>query len=299
MLLAFMWSPIKGGRCGIFAPSSPFAPERYQKGRAVIEALGFTVVEHPQIQLSTGYLAGDDRARTDAFHDLLADPSIDLLWAVRGGYGLHRIADRIDPAILKRADKPIVGFSDVCVIHWIAQQQGLIAVHGPVITQLGDVGEDERASLRAIFSGNLRGLCYKGERTIRSGVAEGRITGGCLSVLAPLAGTPFFPPIAGAILLLEDIGEATYRIDRLLSGLRLTGALHQIKGVVLGDFVGCEPRNEREPKIEEVLADRLGDLGVPVLSGLPIGHGKRNVAVPLGARVRLDADAQTLEVIEP
>lgn len=290
--------PVRGGTCGIFAPSSPFPPERFEAGKAVITRLGLSIHEHPQVHQSAGYLAGSDEARLAALHDLLDDPGIDVIWAARGGYGLHRLADRIDRQRLLRANKPIVGFSDICVLHALLQRQDQLSVHGPVVTQLADLGDSTLESLRAVLAGELDGLTYAADgEVVTPGAAEGRLIGGCLSVLAPLVGTPFLPSFDGAILLLEDVGEATYRIDRLLTHLRLAGLLSRVAGVALGDFAGCLPRREGEATIAEVVRDRLGDLGVPVLSGLPFGHGQRNLAVPLGARVRLDASARRLEVL--
>lgn len=285
---------------GVFAPSSPFPPERLAAGLAALEALGFDARVHPSAHQTLGYLAGDDATRLASFHALLDDPEIDVLWAVRGGYGLHRLVDRLDPARVAAAGKPIVGFSDVCALHAVAQRGGLISVHGPVVTQLGELPPEAGARALEVLGGAWDGLRYDSESgPLSGGVARGRLIGGCLSVIVPLLGTPYLPPLDGAILLLEDVGEATYRVDRLLTHLRLAGVLHRVAGVALGEFVGCAPRKDGEPTVEEVLAERLGDLGVPVLMGLPFGHGRKNLAVPLGARVELDCERGRLTVLGP
>lgn len=285
---------------GVFAPSSPFPPERFSAGLAALESLGFDVHVHPTAYASLGYLAGDDATRLAAIHALLDDPAIDVLWAARGGYGLHRLLDRLDPARIAAAGKAIVGFSDVCALHAVAQLGGLASVHGPVVTQLGELPPEAGARAVEILSGAWAGLHYESEAgPISGGVARGVLLGGCLSVIVPLLGTPYLPPLDGAVLLLEDVGEATYRIDRLLTHLRLTGVLHRVAGVALGEFVGCAPRKEGEPTVEVVLAERLGDLGVPVLMGLPFGHGRKNLAVPLGARVELDCERGRLTLLGP
>ncbi|MCC7380900.1 MAG: LD-carboxypeptidase [Deltaproteobacteria bacterium] len=287
-------------RIGLFAASSPFPEDRYRRGAEVLTALGFDLVEHPHLFDAHGYLAGHDRQRLAQLHDLLDDPSIDALWAVRGGYGLHRIVDQVDVTRLARAEKAIVGFSDVVALHALAQAKAdLITIHGPVVTQLGELGPEDRQRVAAIVGGQLQQRYAADGPVIHGGIAEGPLLGGCLSVIAPLLGTGILPRFEGAILLLEDIGEATYRIDRLLTHLRLSGLLSAVAGVALGDFVACEPRKDGEQTITEVLADRLGDLGVPVLAGLPIGHGARNAAVPLGARARLDATAKQLQILAP
>lgn len=285
---------------GVFAPSSPFPTERFAAGLTAVEALGFDVRVHPSAHQTLGYLAGDDATRLAAIYALLDDPSVDVLWAARGGYGLHRLVDRLDPARVVAAGKPIVGFSDVCALHAVAQLGGLASIHGPVVTQLGELPPEASARAVEVLSGHWAGLRYDSDAgPISGGVARGPLLGGCLSVIAPLLGTPYLPPLDGAILLLEDVGEATYRIDRLLTHLRLAGVLGRVAGVALGEFVGCAPRKEEEPTVEAVLIERLGDLGVPVLMGLPFGHGRKNLAVPLGARVELDCERGRLTVLGP
>jgi muramoyltetrapeptide carboxypeptidase len=283
---------------GVFAPSSSFAEERYQKGRDVLAALDFEIYEPEGLRAADGYLAGADQHRVDMFHDLLDNDEIDILWAVRGGYGLHRILDRLDHEKLAKSRKTIVGFSDICALHAFAQAKAnLISIHGPVITQLSDLPSDHHVQIKAILQQKWKGASYSATGSCLSpGIAEGIIVGGCLSVVAPLIGTPYLPPMAGSILLLEDVGEATYRIDRLLTHLKLAGVFRDISGLALGDFHACAPRNEHEPKIDAVLDDVLGKLNIPILSGLPFGHGKRNFAIPLGCKARLNAEEKTLKL---
>lgn len=290
-----------GATVGVIAPASPFPAERFAAGVAALEGLGFAVTVHPSAYAVDGYLAGDDATRIQALHDALQDPSIDVIWAARGGYGLHRIVDRIDVALLARAAKPIVGFSDVCALHALAQGGAdLISIHGPVVTQLGELDTATAQQVARVLAGDWAELVYEGEGpAYHGGRATGPLLGGCLSVVAPLIGSPYLPSWDGAILLLEDVGEATYRIDRLLTHLRLSGALQRVAGVALGEFVGCAPRKDGEPTVDVVLRERLVDLGVPVLQGLPFGHGRKNLAVPLGARVELDADRGRLTVLGP
>lgn len=286
-----------GSTVGVIAPSSPFPPERFAAGVTALESLGYHVRVHPNAYAQDGYLAGADALRIDAIHTFLDDPDVDVLWAARGGYGVHRIVDRVDVHKLAAARKPIVGFSDICALHALAQAKAdLVSIHGPVVTQLGDLGAEAAAHTARVIAGDWADLIYEGT-PLRSGRARGPLLGGCLSVIAPMIGSPYLPAFDGAILLLEDVGEATYRIDRLLTHLALAGVLGRVAGIALGDFAGCSPRNEREPTVEVVLAERLGDLGVPVLQGLPFGHGRKNLAVPLGATVELDAERGRLMVL--
>lgn len=289
---------ISSGRVGVFAPSSPFTEERFVPGVKALESLGYSVHIPEAARLRQGYLAGSDEARLAAFHALLTDPSIDVIMAARGGYGLHRIVDRIDPAALRASTQAIVGFSDITALHLLCQREGLSSVHGPVITQLGELPPEAHQALALTLAGRAEEVEYRATaEAIRPGVAEGRLLGGCLSVITPLLGSSLLPSMEGAILLLEDVGEATYRIDRMLTHLHLAGVLGQVRGVALGEFVGCNPRSAEEPSVEEVLHERFSKLGVPVLSGLPFGHGRRNLAAPLGAPVVLDATAGTLRVL--
>jgi muramoyltetrapeptide carboxypeptidase len=282
---------ISSGTIGVFAPASPFTDERFERGLAALRALGFDVHVHSQAHARKGFLAGSDEERVRAFHDLLDDPQIDAVMAARGGYGVHRILDKIDASKIRNARKPIIGFSDVCALHALVQGKGdLISIHGPVVTQLGELEQTDRSLLKAVLAGGHRGLRYAGDRAITGGRAEGTLVGGCLAVLQAIVGTPYLFLPSDAILLIEDVQEASYRIDRMLTHLRLAGVLSKVRGVAVGDFVQCAPQREGEQTVEEVLAERLQDLGVPVLAGLPFGHGKRNHAVPLGARVVLDAD---------
>jgi muramoyltetrapeptide carboxypeptidase len=289
------------GSIGVFAPSSPFTDERFNKGISALEGLGFSVRVHPQAREKLGFLAGTDAARVAALHELLADDSIDAIFAARGGYGMHRIADKVDYGLIARARKPIVGFSDVCALHAGVQRYSeLISIHGPVVTQLGELGEADRRALKDALSSPDRGLRYQADGpAITGGKASGTLTGGCLAVIVALVGTPYLFLPEDAILLLEDVGEATYRIDRMLTHLHLAGVLRAVRGVALGDFIDCNPQRDGEQSIHDVLSERLGRLGVPVLAGLPFGHGRRNQAIPLGAKVTLDADRGTLSVDGP
>jgi muramoyltetrapeptide carboxypeptidase len=283
-------------RIGVFAPSSPFADERFQRGLDRLRALGVELFLHRQLEERNGYLAGSDRARIDAFHDLISDNNVDAVIAARGGYGAHRIIEQIDFERVRAANKPLIGFSDVCAFHSaILSRLGRTGIHGPVVTQLGELPDaDTDALLRLLTAPPERVVLEAQKPSIAPGHAEGILAGGCLSVIAPMIGSELLYLPAGSILLLEDVGEAPYRIDRLLTHLRLAGVLQRLAGVALGDFIGCNSPREHEQTIDEVLADRLGDLGIPVISGLPIGHGKRNYPVTLGRTASIDAEARTL-----
>jgi muramoyltetrapeptide carboxypeptidase len=283
------------GTIGVFAPSSPFVRDRYERGVEILKGLGFSVRAHPQTEARLGYLAGDDDARASAFASLLEDDSVDAIIAARGGYGAHRWIDRFDFSQVLRAKKPVIGFSDVCAIHGCIQAAGLRSIHGPVVTQLCDLSEEQHRRLYASLT-SPETIQLEATETIHGGRAEGILVGGCISVIAPLVGTPYLFVPEGSILLLEDVGEAPYRIDRLLTHLLLSGVLSRVAGVAVGEMVGCEPPREGEQRVEEVLFDRLSGLGVPAVRGLPFGHGRTNLPLTLGAEAVLDADGRTLIV---
>lgn len=290
-----MASPIR--RLGVLAPASPFPHERFEAGLQILRGLGLTPVVHYQAYAKTGYLAGPDADRLRALYDLLADDSLDAVIAARGGYGVHRLLEHLSRPELGHAPKVLIGFSDLTALHAVWAQLGVPSIHGPVVTQLADLGAADHAVFADVLA--RKPQSYSGTTTIHGGQAHGRLFGGCLSVLTPLLGTPFLPPLAGAILLLEDVGEAPYRIDRMLTQLRLGGVLQQLGGIAVGEWVRCDPPRPGEPTAIEVLAERTADLGIPVVYGLPIGHGKTNHAVWLSVEATLDADLRTLTVSPP
>lgn len=285
-----------GAVIAIVAPSSPFPVEDFQAG---VERLGSRYqLRYGQELLSRkGFLAGDDTRRSAELRRAIEDPEVDAIVAARGGYGTTRILETIDVARVAAARKLLVGFSDLTALHALWQRAGLRSIHGQMIAALGRCGPPlvERwiATVEGAPSPPLAGL-----RAIRGGVAEGPLVGGNLAVLAALVGTPYAPPLDGAILFLEDVGERPYRVDRMLTALRHAGWLARLRGIVLGAFTDAAPGPDGAT-IDEVLADRCGDLGIPVLAGIPAGHLEDNLELPFGAPVRIDADAGRLDFLEP
>lgn len=286
--------PTVSGTIGVFAASSPFPDDRYQRGRKVLEAAGFRVKEARGLTASDGYLAGSDAARARGLLELLEDDEVGALWAVRGGYGLSRILPELDRAAWRAQAKAVLGFSDLTALHALLTRHGLWSIHAPVLTQLGEL--DPRTATRCfnLLAGLEAETITASGPTLVGGRASGRLVGGNLSVLVSLLGTAYFPRFDDAILVLEDVGEATYRIDRMLTQLILSGNLTALRGIALGQFVGCAPRNEREPEVLAVLEERLAPLGVPTLAGLPVGHGSENEPFVFGRRYTLDAAQRTL-----
>lgn len=248
-----------------------------------------------------GYLAGDDERRLTELRAALTDPAARAVIMARGGYGLARILPFLDPEWLRRRPMPVVGFSDGTTLLAYAARAGVIAVHGPVITQLGGLPEADGMGLIRLLEEPNPGTLLTDLDGLVPGRARGRLIGGNLEVFSRLVGTPFLPDVTDAILLIEDLGERPYRVDRLLTHLDLAGLFSAVQGVVVGDFAGClEPEATRasSPTAAQVIEERLGRLAIPVVTGATIGHGTRNTAVPLGAMVELDSLKGTLTALE-
>lgn len=278
----------------IVAPAGPFDRASFERGLEVLSRRYHPTFD-PGIFSSTRYLAGDDDRRLAELQGALSDPGNRAVFCARGGYGSMRILPklRFDAA----PPRAVVGFSDITAIHCAMQVQGLASLHGPVMTQLGRLPESDVERLFSILEGAVPEP-IQGTGCVVPGTVEGPLLGGNLSVLTRLLGTPFMPNLTGAILLIEDIGERPYRLDRMWTHLALTGALHSVRGIVLGDFTGCEEKDATYSS-GEVLTELAREVGVPCARGFRVGHGEVNQAVPLGLSVRLEADSAQLEFLQP
>jgi muramoyltetrapeptide carboxypeptidase len=279
-----------GDALRIVAPSGPFDEASFDAGVAFLRTR-YEVRVDDEVRAKKGYLAGDDPRRLAELRRALDEEGTRAIVCARGGFGATRLLEGLDVAQVKRARKLLVGFSDVTALHatWARAQVG--SLHGPMVAWLGRANDDARADWVAALEG--RTLHVRGLRPIVRGRAQGVLLGGNLAVLASLVGTPYAPPLHGAVLFLEEVGEAPYRIDRMLTQLRHARWFDGVRAIVVGDLVRCAP-GEHGVSAEEVLSERLGDLGVPVLTGLRSGHGETNHTLPLGARVVVDADLGTL-----
>ncbi len=278
----------------VVAPAGPAPAGRLSRGLARLseryQVLTCYDPTRPPDRLP--YLAASDLARAEELNRWLADERVSAIFCARGGYGCSRILPLLDAPRLASRRLPLIGFSDITVLHAWANNLGVPTIHGPVVTQLADLpAEDHDALFSLLERGHLDPL--EGLQRIAGGAATGPLVGGNLSLLSHLCGTEHLPPLDGAVLLLEDVGEAPYRIDRKLTHLAQAGVFDRVAGVLLGDFVDCD---DARTSALAVIADRLGASPVPVAAGAPVGHGRRNRALPLGVRIRLDADAGRLEL---
>ena len=284
-------------------PAGPVQPGRLEAGLARLRARYRVQVDDGALA-ATGYLAGDDDRRAAELDGYLRDPDVRAIVCARGGYGAMRILDRLDPAVLRADPKILVGFSDATALLGWARAAGVRAIHGPMAAQLGELGgADVDWLFRMMESPEPAGELPAGLTTAGApghGSVEGTLLGGNLSLLAHLVATPAEMDLDGAILFTEDIGERPYAIDRYFTRIGMAGRLHGVAAALIGDFVGCEePRlPPPQPSALDVASERLAHHGIPALAGLPIGHGARNLALPLGALARVDLDAGRARLLE-
>jgi muramoyltetrapeptide carboxypeptidase len=285
----------------VIAPSGPVFEDAFAPGAAILSARYQLRYDPATLFTPDGFLAGPDDQRLASLVEALRDPQARAIVMGRGGYGLLRIANRLDLHVLRQHPKPIVGFSDGTVLLALAAKAGVASIHGPVVTQLGRLPEEDHRALFSLLESAEPGPLLAGLETLRPGNATGPLVGGNLEVFSRLVGTPLVPDLDGAILFLEEVGERPYRIDRLLTYLELAGVFAAVSGVVVGDLVGCEePAQSRvtSPVALAVVRERLGRLNIPVALGAHIGHGVRNRSLPYGVHASLDARAGTLVGLE-
>jgi muramoyltetrapeptide carboxypeptidase len=284
-----------GDRVAVIAPASGFDRGAFEAGLALVSAR-YDVAYDGGIFERQRYLAGSDARRLVELTAALTAAQVRAVFCARGGYGAMRLLTRL-AAAAPGAAKPLVGFSDITALHLWLQASGRISIHGPVLTQLGRLSASTRERLFALLESPAPVPPLTGSACYVAGVAEGPLLGGNLSVFTRLLGTPFMPPLEGAILLLEDQGERPYRLDRMWTHLQLAGVFARVRGIVLGTFTNCEEAGAGYSS-SELLHELAASVGLPCAAGFPIGHGDANEPVALGARVRLEAGEARLSFLE-
>lgn len=284
-------------RVAVVSPSHFHEPARLERGLEVLRSWGLRPELMPNVGRRRRYFAGSDEERLADLHAAFRGPC-DAVWMVRGGSGMARLMDRVDFELPRR--KPFFGFSDGTTMLNALAARGGRAIHAPVLTSLGEPWAEAHAEEAAASREHLRRLVF-GERTepFRGeawvpGRADGPLAGGNLCVLASLCGTRWQLRAKGCIVVLEEVGEAPYKVDRLLTQLVQSGSLDGVTGIALGELRGAEPPADAEWTMKEVVLEVLGPLGVPIVAGLPVGHGPRNHAFPF-AGAHLDGDTLTLD----
>lgn len=276
------------------APASAFDRASFEAGLAII-GQRYQVHYDPGVLTRHRYLAGSDERRLGELTSALGDTGARAVFCARGGYGMMRLLPALEGTAV--AAKPVIGFSDITALHQLLQRRRLVSIHGPVLTQLSRLDAGAHARLFELLESVGPAADLSGSETYVTGVAEGPLIGGNLSVLTRLLGTPFLAPLEGAILVLEDVGERPYRLDRMWTHLALAGVFRQVRGIVLGEFVGCEEK-DADFSSADVLRELAAGTGLPCAAGFPLGHGTQNQPLPLGVRVRLDADSRRLTFLE-
>lgn len=301
-----------GDTIAVVAPSGWVSQTRLAVGIEMLRGWGFEVRVMPAARTGRGYLAGEsDEQGAAELSACFADPEIAGIICARGGYGAMRLLPYIDWDAVRANPKVFCGYSDITALHMaIRREAGFVTFHGSMVQRQGDEPELHpwsAASLRrAITATDALGAVASpddGPRvtTLTSGVAAGPLVGGNLTLAASLCGTPWQLDARGCLLALEDTDEAPYRVDRMLTQLLLADVLDGVQGIIFGDSPTCEPRagDPRPVSLVDVLCDRLGPLGVPLVYGFPCGHSPVRATLPLGIRATLDADAGTLALHDP
>ncbi len=293
-----------GDTIGMVAPASPADFSKTEKAAKYLNALGYAVVTGESVISSRGYLAGEDELRAHDINCMFADNRIDAVFCLRGGYGSQRILDLIDYRTIRDNPKIFMGFSDItALINSIYQKCGLITFHGPMGGDFaGGLGKATKAAMKkALENAEPIGEVQNPEmpEIVSEGMAKGVLVGGNLSVIAASLGTPYEIDTLGKILLLEDVNEEPYSIDRMLNQLRLAGKLEAAAGIILGDWGDTKPEEpEKSLSLEEVFDDMFRDIGKPVLKGYKIGHCKPNLTVPIGAEAYIDTCSRCFCILE-
>lgn len=292
-----------GARIALVAPASPFREEDLHSGIAELSGMGFEAVYDPRILERTGYVAGAPETRAAVLRDAWTDPGVAALVAVRGGYGSQQVLPLLDPAIVRAARKPFIGYSDTTALLAWHLAQGVACVHGPMIEgrlARGAQGYDRASFLAAVASPAAMGaLAPEGLEVVRAGEAAGLLVGGTLTQLAALLGTPYaFRPPDGAVIFLEDVAERPYRVDRLFTQLQQAGFFARASALVLGEFPQCDEPGGA-PRIRDVLRQLTDGFPGPVLAGFPSGHTTGPMwTLPFGVQVRVRATPAPALIVE-
>ena len=301
-----------GDRVALVSPSSAHVDRLdLQLAQEVMQALGLKVHVGAHVTARHGHLAGTDAQRAVDLNAAFADENIKAIIALRGGSGAARLLPLLDYAAIRANPKPLLGYSDITALHCALQAQtGLVSFHGP--NGSGSWNSFNADQFRRVFFQREQ-MHYRNEPdpgdelvprrdrtlTITPGRAPGELLGGNLAVLSALSGTPYLPDFSGRILFLEDVAEAPYRIDRMLTTLKLSGALSRIAGFIFGQCTDCSPgETHGSLSLDQILDEHIKPLGVPAYRGAMIGHIPRQFIVPVGGRVEMDADAGTFRLLE-
>lgn len=282
----------RGDTIGIAAPASPFDLKKFRLGVDVLKSMGFNVYIPEGIFSRNGYLAGTDHQRASILNSLFSDKDIKAILCARGGFGSLKILSALDYDKIQKNPKIFIGYSDVtAVLSALYKKCRLITFHGPMAAELGSTSQRTREAMFSVLSSRADFEIFSRNGTsLKPGTGSGIVLGGNLSTLCHLTGTPYFPDVGGSILFIEERGEAVYRIDRMLTHMKMAGCFKGISGLVLGSFTDCGSVKE----INKIIAGLFEKIDIPILSGFTAGHGKENITIPFGLKATLDAGGKLL-----
>ncbi|MFQ5539700.1 MAG: LD-carboxypeptidase [Candidatus Binatia bacterium] len=291
----------KGDKIGVVAPSGVVQNEPLNAGIDALLREGFRVELAEGIFERKGYLAGDHKTRARALENFFIRDDIRAILCARGGFGSVQLLPLLDPRTIRLHPKIFIGYSDVSVLlNWLLQACGLVTFHGPMVAM--DIARGLEGRTRDFFWSTLYGKSKRWQvqasETVRpgAGVVQAEMVGGCLSTVVTTLGTPYEIQTIGRILFLEDIGEKPYRIERMLTHLKMAGKLDEVAGIVFGQFTDCGVGEERG--VAELIEDLFRDVSYPILSGLAAGHTEENLLLPFGIKMALDGKAKVVSLLE-
>lgn len=301
----------KGDTIGLITPSSSITEEQLEKAIKNMKSLGLKIKLGKHIKAINGYLAGTDEQRLEDLHTMFADKEVDGIWCIRGGYGVGRILPKINYKLIKDNPKVLIGYSDItALLLAVYEKTGLICFHGPVassdftdytVRHLKGVLMEKNAIYPINYAkenNEVEDPLYR-TKVIRAGKAKGELTGGNLTLLAAMAGTPFKWDVKDKLVFMEDIGERPYRIDRMLTQILQSTNLHEAAGIILGVFEDCRAKEgSRSLSLMECLEDRLGHLDMPIIYGLSFGHIKSHFTIPIGIQGEMNTATRSLKLME-
>ena len=294
-----------GSTVGIVCPASAASTSDIAEFAALCKEWGVRVKLGKNISRRNGYLSAPDEDRASEFMGFIEDPEVDAVVCARGGYGVMRILPMLDFSAIRQAGKIIMGFSDITALLIAAHQlSGLVTFHGPVASSSFDSFTVQSLQETVLPDSNPTRASFTNNRltVIRDGVAQGKLTGGNLALVVSTLGTRFEIDTQDSILFLEEVNEEPFRVDRMLTQLWLAGKLQAAKGIALGSFRDCEARGTSITgpsfSLSQVFEERLASLGIPVVYGLPFGHVRSKLTLPLGVNAELDATSRTFRVLE-
>ncbi len=291
----------RGDVVGVVAPAGPVDRHQLKVGLEVIRSMGFEPLLGRHIHARHRFMAGPDKARAQDLTDMFLAPEVKAIFCARGGYGANRILPHLNPDVIRDNPKVVVGSSDITLLlHFLVQKCRLVAFHGPMVA--GSFGRSEmkqsRRQFKALLTGDIKSTKFRAPRArvFSKGVAQGKLTGGCLTLLCRSLKTPYEIETRNRILLIEDVNEPLYRIDGMLWQLKNAGLFKGVRGIVFGEMVNCRPQRRGDGTIADVLADLFPTPGFPILTHCPIGHGKEVWTLPLETPATLDSESKTLEL---